>query len=428
MGATLRALAFLAASGLLVAQERPESYVWLLPDGFHGWVCVAFGVAGALPLPREGDARVLRVRPGHDVETSDKTVTYSLYGPVWFEANGPRREPPEGVGSQRAILSSSTNRHCVFFGTVDQADAAEVAPGFQSPHEDTQPLPPEERAALMALYNATDGSHWTHHAGWLGPAGSECRLDGVGWHGVLCSVINGGWHVSDLMLDRNRLAGTIPESVAQLAHLKSIDLSENQLTGAVPEEIGALKQLERINLSGNRLSRVLPARLIQRWDEGTLDVMADIPQFTGISQIEFDWIANSVLCARQRITLLADGSAVSFDERCRNATPDDRTTYCQKKEGQLHWSQFARLARLIERNGFYGLQPSYSKSVTHGAFETTRVTRNGKVQAVENYADAGPLELWTIQRAIEGAASGIDWEKTTTQPECPAYVSPVPSQ
>ena len=177
---------------------------------------------------------------------------------------------------------------------------------------------------------------------------------------------------------------------------------------------------------GNRLSGLLPDALIRRWENGSLDIVADMPQFTDISQIELE-LAAAVPCARQRITLRANGSVTFYKERCRDATPEDRTTYCEKKEGH-QWSRFARLARLIEKNGFYALQPSYSRTVTHAAFETTRVTRNGRVFAVENYSDAGPPELWTIQRAIEGAALGIDWEKTTMQPKCPAYVSPVPSR
>lgn len=133
-------------------------------------------------------------------------------------------------------------------------------------------------------------------------------------------------------------------------------------------------------------------------------------------------VAASVLLA----TLPAiRGAYVEFDDQLylRDHAPAHGL-----KEGSLHWSLFAKLGRLIDKNGFYGLQTSYSRSITHGGFETTRVTRNGKVYAVENYADAAPLELWTIQRAIEGAAFDIEWQNTTTQPACPAYVSPVPSQ
>ncbi len=289
------------------------------------------------------------------------------------------------------------------------------APGFAS--IDAGPLAPEERDALIALYKATDGDHWTNRAGWLGPPGTECQ-----WHGVFCvPAENGRWSVFDLGLFDNHLAGEIPPAIGQLKHLEKIDLGQNQLRGGVPDAMAEMKHLKSLVLLRNALSGMLPDSLIRRWEEGSLDIVADVAQITDVSQIEFDWIANSVLCARRRITLRADGSAVLLSERCREATPDDRATFCEKKEGTLHWTRFAKLARLVAKNGFYALQPSYSTSVTHGRFETTRVTRNGKTYSVENYADGGPIELWTIQRAIEGVAFGIDWARTTTLPECPAF-------
>jgi hypothetical protein len=285
------------------------------------------------------------------------------------------------------------------------------------------PIPGEERQALIDLYNATGGENWTDHSGWLGPAGTECS-----WNGVACRQTRAGqWRVFHLGLSANRLIGTIPVSIAQLTHLENIFLGENQLSGSVPEALAGLKELKELLLMGNRLSGLLPDDLIRRWENGSLDIVADMAQFTDVSQIEFDWAA-AVPHARQRITLRADGTAVLLNERFRDTTPDDRTTYCEKKEGYLDWSRFAKLARVIEKNGFYGLRPSYKGSFTPVVFETTRVTRNGKVYAVENYSDAGSLELWTIQRAIEGAAFGVDWEKTTTQPKCPPYVSPAPFQ
>ncbi|HEV2688337.1 MAG TPA: hypothetical protein VGV35_07275, partial [Bryobacteraceae bacterium] len=59
-------------------------------------------------------------------------------------------------------------------------------------------------------------------------------------------------------------------------------------------------------------------------------------------------------------------------------------------------------------------------SMTHGTFETTRVTRDGKRYEVSNYADAGPFELWVIQRAIESVALGDYWEVTTKTNVCPS--------
>ena len=37
----------------------------------------------------------------------------------------------------------------------------------------------------------------------------------------------------------------------------------------------------------------------------------------------------------------------------------------------------------------------------------TRAKRGSKTHEVINYTDAGPLSLWTIQRAVEGAKNAL---------------------
>ena len=69
-------------------------------------------------------------------------------------------------------------------------DGQEIAAGT-SPLDNTDYEAGPERAALMALYNATNGDGWTNNSGWKTPPlaadgfafpGTEC-----GWHGVTCS-------------------------------------------------------------------------------------------------------------------------------------------------------------------------------------------------------------------------------------------------
>jgi len=94
-------------------------------------------------------------------------------------------------------------------------------------------------------------------------------------------------------------------------------------------------------------------------------------------------------------------------------------TFCEVKQGGIQPDTFAHLARLLDKNGFYSLQSHYTRDITDSVFETTRVTKDGKRYEVEDYAGAGPFELWTIETAIQGVSSGIEWEKITTQPTCP---------
>src|SRR6185295_5979999 len=67
-------------------------------------------------------------------------------------------------------------------------------------------IPAGERTALIALYNATGGPGWTDHAGWLGPAGSECT-----WFGVRCSADSSA--VTGIFLSNDNLTGSMPPEI-----------------------------------------------------------------------------------------------------------------------------------------------------------------------------------------------------------------------
>ena len=74
------------------------------------------------------------------------------------------------------------------------------------------PLPPvfavptQERDALIALYNATDGPNWRNSDGWLSEPGTECS-----WYGVICS----NDRVTGLGLSENQLIGSMPPKLGQ---------------------------------------------------------------------------------------------------------------------------------------------------------------------------------------------------------------------
>jgi Leucine rich repeat len=272
-----------------------------------------------------------------------------------------------------------------------------------------------ERQALVELYQATGGGHWTHHVGWLGPPGTECK-----WHGVTCGPRFGDHRsVEELDLPDNHLVDSLPPALGQLTSLEDLDLSEDNLSGSVPSELGGLSRLEWLVIFGNHLSGLLPRKLIDRWLAGQLDLRAEAPLLTDVSEIDFEFDPSALLCGKRRIRLEADGRAVLLTKRCRNETPEDRTTFCEVKQGRVWPQQFARLAWLLEKNGFYDLNANYARSITDSVFVTVGATRNGKRLQVEEYAGGGPFELWVIQTAVEGVAESIEWKKTTTLATCP---------
>ena len=82
---------------------------------------------------------------------------------------------------------------------------------------------PEDRAALVAFYEATGGANWSNSGNWL----TDEPI--YAWYGVTTDE-NG--RVSRLALIDNGLNGPIPD-LSALTSLTSLNLSLNQLTGQI---------------------------------------------------------------------------------------------------------------------------------------------------------------------------------------------------
>ena len=109
-----------------------------------------------------------------------------------------------------------------------------------------------DRAALVALYNATNGSNWRNNTNWL----SKEAIDQ--WYGVSTDCLG---RVIRLNLNGNQLAGSIPAQIGALTNLVQMNLSGNQLRGHMPVELGKLTNLERLILQNNQLSGPVPVEL-----------------------------------------------------------------------------------------------------------------------------------------------------------------------
>ena len=110
----------------------------------------------------------------------------------------------------------------------------------------------EDRAVLVALYNATDGANWRNSTNWL----SDRPIRE--WRNV---VNDADGRVTELWLSYNKLAGTIPAELASLSNLEWLSLGSNQLTGAIPAELASLSNLEWLSLGSNQLTGAIPAEL-----------------------------------------------------------------------------------------------------------------------------------------------------------------------
>ncbi len=109
-----------------------------------------------------------------------------------------------------------------------------------------------DRAALVALYNATGGADWTNNTNWLS---NEALSE---WHRV---ETDEDGRVTALRLVANGLSGEIPAELENLTNLQVLSFSINTLSGEIPAELGRLTNLQTLSLSANTLSGEIPAEL-----------------------------------------------------------------------------------------------------------------------------------------------------------------------
>ena len=141
---------------------------------------------------------------------------------------------------------------CTILLAVCSDDPATTAPPTSPPTPPALEPYAAERAALMALYNATNGTHWHRRRNWT-TVGSIRD-----WHGV---STNAAGFVTELTLSDNNLRGRLPPELGNLTQLRQLVLDENQLTGSIPPELGDLPQLRRLVLDANQLWGSIPPEL-----------------------------------------------------------------------------------------------------------------------------------------------------------------------
>ncbi len=174
-------------------------------------------------------------------------------------------------------------------GCGGDSDITDPAPPVTPPP--VTPPPPNpveaERAALVALYEATNGPSWVSSENWLtdAPLGEWYGVETDASGRVVGLDLSGSWdseaeqsivhglsgpippelgtltNLTVLDLGYNLLSGPIPPDLRNLINLSSLNLRRNLLTGPVPPGFGDLRMLERLDLVSNSLSGAIPPEL-----------------------------------------------------------------------------------------------------------------------------------------------------------------------
>ena len=176
---------------------------------------------------------------GYRIEVSEN-------GSTWIDLVANTRNPATSY-SHTGLTAGSTRHYRVSaINSAGTGPVSNIATGTAAGDAAT------DRAALVALYNATDGANWLNNGNWLSnaPMGE--------WHGV---TTDSDGRVTQLILDNNQLTGEISAELGSLSSLTVLDLHNNQLTGEIPAELGNLTNLELLDLGYNRLTGEIPAEL-----------------------------------------------------------------------------------------------------------------------------------------------------------------------
>ncbi len=116
--------------------------------------------------------------------------------------------------------------------------------------------------ALVALYNSTNGDGWRNKGNWLASA------DVSEWHGVTVE----GDRVTGIDLSDNDLTGEIPAALGEIQSLESLLLNNNRLMGTIPTTI-ADRSFSELNLENPPyVASVIPHQTIPLNDEVEMDL------------------------------------------------------------------------------------------------------------------------------------------------------------
>ena len=200
-------------------------------------------VAGSVRTPEA----TYRIRPAgaglHAVSEVDLSRLPPLGEPIpgrgWEEEERPPPGPDSGFPAP--VEPRLAPPVPTVFRAIEDASRAEAQGSIAT-----------DRAALEALYDATDGPNWTDSTNWKtdAPLGE--------WFGVRTDTDG---RVMQVLLTDNGLAGSIPDTLGTLSRLQLLGLEDNALTGPIAVELVTLENLVWLALRGNELTGAIPAEL-----------------------------------------------------------------------------------------------------------------------------------------------------------------------
>jgi hypothetical protein len=109
-------------------------------------------------------------------------------------------------------------------------------------------------------------------------------------------------------------------------------------------------------------------------------------------------------CPVYKVTFKSDGTAIYQGE----AHVEKLGVY----KGIVDKQDFDYLNEFMSKLKFSQLNDEYTTPVTDCANTITTMLINGDtIKKVNNYAESGPVEIWAIEKVIDGIINDIYWEQ-----------------
>jgi hypothetical protein len=255
---------------------------------------------------------------------------------------------------------------------------------------DTHRISADEREALEALYKATNGPTWIHRDGWLGPSGSECD-----WYGVVCSM---------------DLSGGVGSKLVVIA----LELGDNGLTGRLPPEVRAFKGLKHLILRGNAVKGPIADILLQRWDEGQLEINP-LSLTHDVEEVLVDVSNPALLCGGYKVKMTAEGTVHSERKLCRaRHGKQTREVYCEYRQGKT--LEFDLLGRFLVRSGFFADPEPLAGTEGQDIGITNIAATRGS--GVHRSRSDPSISIWAVGAILEGIIARVKWTAPATTSSC----------
>lgn len=127
----------------------------------------------------------------------------------------------------------------------------------------------------------------------------------------------------------------------------------------------------------------------------------------GISEITLERERCYGGCPVYKVILRRDGSATYIG---KENVPRIGEYKSQVSPYQPLGAEFIQLAQLIASQGFLKMNDRYTLLIKDADTVITSIVHNGKRKTIVNYGNQAPIELYGIERAIDGVAAQIKWE------------------